>query len=152
MKEQIRTAWTGLSLTAKLIALAVTAAIFLTLGYLIWDWLSALASGRADARIEVLEQERTAERAEWQREIDRAIARAEAAEKQEEEARAKELIARAAVEAAGQRAETALKKAEEADEQFKQEMADIGADVDVCARLRRVCSRLGIADKDCPCQ
>ena len=74
----------------------------------------------------------------------------------EAEAKAKELEGRIAVQeliikAAGQKAEAAAQKVEDETKKFEDEMAAIGAPVDPCGRVKRICLRLRIAPADCTC-
>ena len=72
------------------------------------------------------------------------------------EARAKELegdlkVQDMVIKAAGAKAEAVAAKVKDEDAKFQQELESIGADVDPCERVKRVCTRLHIAPKDCSC-
>lgn len=74
----------------------------------------------------------------------------------EAEAKAKELEGKIAVQeliikAAGQKAEAAAQKVQDETKKFEDEMAAIGAPIDPCERVKRICVRLAIKPADCTC-
>lgn len=55
------------------------------------------------------------------------------------------------IKAAGRKAEAAAAKVIDEDKKFTEEMAAIGAPVDPCERVKRICLRLSIKPEDCTC-
>jgi hypothetical protein len=110
---------------------------------LLWAILSTRAclSRHSDADMQEKEAALAAERAEDKRLREEAIARAEAAEKREQDLRAEIVIYETAIAAAGEKVIDITEKMKVEDEQFKQDMADADIDIDYCARVRRICQR-----------
>ncbi len=133
MLTHLRNAWLLSSIASKVAVLAVIVIVI------------ALAVGATHRMVSHYKD----------RQADKAIA-AEHAKSEEHRQRADEAEAQAkllelTVKAAGQKVEAIAAKVTDEDKRYQDEQTAIGADVDLCERLKRACARLQLPPAQCPC-
>lgn len=132
--------WQASSITVKLAVVGT----FVVIAAILVIGVSGLVSHYKDRAADAKQAELKAEGDEHRKRADEAEVKAKLLE---ERIKDQDLI----IKAAGQKAEAAAAKVEDENQKFNTEMAAIGAAVDPCERVKRVCARLAIKPADCTC-